>query len=69
MHFFPLGMALGRSLWRSVAESTPVLFVPLLALMVLILIAPIAIGVAVLLAAWPSQRAASMRVGHVLRTE
>jgi ABC-type antimicrobial peptide transport system permease subunit len=65
----PLGMALGRSLWRSVAESTPVLHVAPLALLAVVLIAPIAVGLAMLLAAWPSQRAASMRVGHVLRTE
>jgi len=65
----PLGMALGRSLWRSVADSTPVLHVTPLALLALILIAPIAVALAMLLAAWPSQRVASMRVGQVLRTE
>jgi predicted lysophospholipase L1 biosynthesis ABC-type transport system permease subunit len=65
----PLGVALGRSLWRSVAESTPVLYVEPIALLALVLIAPIAIGLAVLLAAWPSQRAARLRVGQVLRTE
>jgi hypothetical protein len=65
----PLGIALGRSLWRSVAESTPVLHVVPVALLALILIAPIALLLAVLLAAWPSHRAASLRVGHVLRTE
>ena len=65
----PLGIALGRSLWRSVAESTPVLHVVPVALLALILIAPIALLLAVLLAAWPSHRAASLRVGYVLRTE
>ena len=65
----PLGIALGRSLWRSVAESTPVIHVVPVALLALILIAPIALLLAVLLAAWPSHRAASLRVGYVLRTE
>jgi ABC-type lipoprotein release transport system permease subunit len=65
----PLGLALGRSLWRSVAESTPVLLVSPMALVAVLLITPIAVGIAMLLAAWPSQRAASMRVGQVLRTE
>ena len=65
----PLGVALGRSLWRSVAESTPVLYVAPIALLALVLIAPIAVGLAMLLAAWPSQRAARLRVGQVLRTE
>ena len=35
----------------------------------LIVIAPVALLLANLLAAWPSHRAASIRVGHVLRTE
>jgi hypothetical protein len=65
----PLGVALGRSLWRSVADSTPVFHVAPLAVLALALIAPIAVLLANLLAAWPSQRAASLRVGHVLRTE
>jgi hypothetical protein len=35
----------------------------------LLLVAPVTLLAANLLAAWPSQRAASMRVGHVLRAE
>jgi ABC-type lipoprotein release transport system permease subunit len=65
----PLGIALGRTLWRTVAESTPVDYVTPVALWLLILIAPVALLIANLLAAWPSQRAASLRVGHVLRAE
>ncbi|NED99927.1 ABC transporter permease [Phytoactinopolyspora halotolerans] len=65
----PLGVALGRTLWRYVADSTPVLYVPPVAVLALLLVAPVALIAANLLAAWPSQRAAGMRVGHVLRAE
>jgi ABC-type lipoprotein release transport system permease subunit len=65
----PLGFALGRTLWRSVADTTPIEYVPPFAVWALALIAPVALLSAILLAAWPSHRAASIRVGHVLRTE
>ena len=65
----PLGLIVGRTLWRSVADSTPLAYVPPLAAWALLLIAPVAVLAANLLAAWPSQRAASLRVAHVLRTE
>ena len=65
----PLGLALGRTLWRSVADTTPIEYLPPVAAWALVLIGPVAIGAANVLAAWPSQRAASMRVAHVLRTE
>ncbi|MBB5788155.1 FtsX-like permease family protein [Jiangella mangrovi] len=65
----PLGVALGRVVWRYVAETTPILYVPPVAATALLLVVPVALVAANLLAAWPSQRAASMRVGHVLRAE
>ncbi|WP_129666397.1 FtsX-like permease family protein [Phytoactinopolyspora endophytica] len=65
----PLGMALGRTVWRYVADSTPVLYVPPVAWLALGLVVPVALVAANLLAAWPGHRAASMRVGHVLREE
>jgi ABC-type lipoprotein release transport system permease subunit len=65
----PLGIALGRSLWSSVADNTPVVFVAPLAAVAVVLITPVALLIANALAAWPSQRAASLRVGQVLRTE
>jgi ABC-type antimicrobial peptide transport system permease subunit len=65
----PLGLALGRTMWRSVADSTPLQYVPPVAALVLVLIGPVALLLANLLAAWPSRRAASMRVSHVLRAE
>ncbi|NED99928.1 ABC transporter permease [Phytoactinopolyspora halotolerans] len=65
----PLGVALGRMVWRYVADTTPLFYVPPAAALALWLIVPIALLAATLLAAWPGHRAASMRVGHVLRTE
>ncbi|PZF84929.1 ABC transporter permease [Jiangella anatolica] len=65
----PLGIALGRVVWRGVAEATPVDHVEPAALVAIVLTAAAALVIANLLAAWPSHRAASMRVGHVLRAE
>jgi predicted lysophospholipase L1 biosynthesis ABC-type transport system permease subunit len=65
----PLGIAAGQSLWRSVAESTPVIHITPVAALALVLIAPVVLVLANLLAAVPSHRAASLRVGQVLRTE
>lgn len=65
----PLGFALGRTLWRSVADTTPIDYVPPFAVWALVLIAPVALLAAAVLAAWPSHRAASLRVAQVLRTE
>lgn len=65
----PLGFALGRTLWRITAESTPLLYVPPVAFWALVLIVPLALLIANLLAAPPGQRAARLRIGHVLRAE
>ncbi|NDL56754.1 ABC transporter permease [Phytoactinopolyspora mesophila] len=65
----PLGIAVGRMVWRYVANTTPVLYVPPVAWLALVLVVPLALVAANLLAAWPGQRAASLRVGHVLRAE
>ncbi|WP_026877462.1 ABC transporter permease [Jiangella gansuensis] len=65
----PLGVALGRTVWRYVAETTPVFYVAPMALTAVLLLIPAALVAAALLAAWPSRRAASMRVGTVLRAE
>jgi hypothetical protein len=65
----PLGIALGRTVWRAVAESTPIVYSPPLALTTLLLLAPCALVVANLLAAWPARRAARLRVAEVLRAE
>ena len=65
----PLGVALGRTLWRVVADYTPLYYVPPLAVWALLLVAPLALLMANLLAAWPAELAARLRIGHVLRAE
>jgi hypothetical protein len=65
----PLGLALGRGIWRVVAGFTPLAYHPPLAVWALLLIGPIALLVANTLAAWPEQHAARLHTGQVLRTE
>jgi hypothetical protein len=65
----PLGIALGRTIWRYVAETTPVFYVAPVAVLALALIAPVALAAANLLAAIPAWRAAKLRVCEVLRAE
>ncbi|MFC1403916.1 MULTISPECIES: FtsX-like permease family protein [Streptacidiphilus] len=65
----PLGLALGRTLWRQVADSTPLAYHPPLALLTLLLAGPVALLLANLLAAWPGHRAARLHVGQTLRAE
>jgi ABC-type lipoprotein release transport system permease subunit len=65
----PIGLALGRTVWRVVANYTPLEYVSPISLWALLLVAPAALVVANLLAAWPSRRAARMHLGHILRTE
>ncbi|GII00361.1 ABC transporter permease [Planobispora takensis] len=65
----PLGLALGRTLWRTVADNAPLFYQPPVAFWALLLVGPAAIATANLLAAWPGRTAARLRVGDVLRTE
>jgi hypothetical protein len=65
----PLGIALGRTLWRAAADMTPLAYHPPVALWALALIGPLALVAAILLAAWPARRAARLRTAHILRTE
>jgi len=65
----PIGLAVGRSVWRVVADYTPIAYVPPMAVLALLLIAPGALLLANLLAAWPGRRAARLRVAHILRAE
>jgi hypothetical protein len=65
----PLGVALGRTVWRYVADTTPLFYIPPVAALAVLLAVPVALIAANVLAAWPGHRAASLRVGHVLRTE
>jgi hypothetical protein len=55
--------------WRVVADYTPLQYAAPSAALALLLVAPCALVVANLLAAWPARQAARLRIGHVLRTE
>jgi hypothetical protein len=65
----PLGIALGRTLWHAAANTTPLAYNPPWALLALLLIGPLALVAANLLAAWPARRAARLRTAQILRTE
>ena len=65
----PLGVALGRVLWRAVAEFMPLQYAPPLAGTTLLVVLPGAPAVGLLLAAWPAHRAAGSRVADLLRAE
>jgi FtsX-like permease family len=65
----PLGAALGRTLWRVVADLTPLHYVPPVAFWTLALIAPLVLVISTLLAALPGQRAARLPVDQILRAE
>src|SRR6266516_4234884 len=54
----PIGVALGRAIWRVVTGFTPLAYHPPLAVLALLLIGPIALLAANTLAAWPQHRAA-----------
>ncbi len=65
----PLGIALGRDIWGTVAGFTPLAYHPPVALLTLLLIGPAALLAANALAAWPQQRAARLHAGQILRSE
>ena len=65
----PVGLALGRTVWRVVADYTPIEYVPPIAVSAMLLVIPAALVVANLLAAWPGRRAARLRIAAVLRAE
>ncbi len=65
----PLGVALGRTVWRYVAERTPLLYLAPGELLVLVVLIPAALFAANLLAITPSRRAARLQIAQVLRAE
>ncbi len=65
----PLGIALGRTVWRLVAESTPLVYQPPATALALLLVAVTALALANLLAAVPGRRAARLLVNQILRAE
>jgi len=65
----PLGVAAGRSSWRWIADATPLLYVPPVAVMVVLVLIPTCLSASQLVAALPSRRAACVRPAEVLRAE
>jgi ABC-type lipoprotein release transport system permease subunit len=65
----PLGVVVGRDIWRVVAGFTPLDYQPPLAVLALLLIGPATVLAANLLAAWPGRRAARLRPAQVLHAE
>jgi cell division protein FtsX len=65
----PLGVALGRTTWRVVAEGTPMLYAAPFAALAVVLVPPAAVALANALAAWPAHVAARLRPAEALRTE
>jgi hypothetical protein len=65
----PLGLILGRVIWRVVAGFTPLAYHPPLAVWALLLIGPAALLTVNLLAAWPQRQATRQRISQILRTE
>ena len=65
----PLGIALGRAAWRAVADYTPLQFAAPAAALASLVVVPLALLLANLLAAWPGHQAARPRVAEVLRAE
>ncbi|MGZ4625136.1 MAG: FtsX-like permease family protein [Kineosporiaceae bacterium] len=65
----PLGVAAGRTLWRAVAGYTPLQYEPPTAVLALLLVAPLTLVAALLLAAWPGRHAARLRLAPILRAE
>jgi ABC-type lipoprotein release transport system permease subunit len=65
----PLGVAAGRTGWRTLADATPILYVAPLAVVVLVIAVPATLTLANMLAALPARRAARLKVAETLRAE
>jgi len=62
-------VAIGRTLWRWIADAAPIFYVPPLALSAVLVAVPATLLVANALAALPGRSAARLRPAEVLRSE
>jgi hypothetical protein len=65
----PLGLVIGRQVWRVLADSLSFVYVGPLSGLVLVVVVPVALVTLALLALWPARVAARLRTAEVLRTE
>ena len=65
----PLGLAIGRQMWRVLADSLSFVYVAPIAGLVLLALVPIVLAVVGALALWPARGAAHLSTAEVLRTE
>ena len=65
----PLGIATGRLIWEWLATTFPVVYVPPLALVSVLLAAPVAVAIANSLAAGPGHAATKLRPSEALHSE
>lgn len=65
----PLGLAFGRTVWRAVADTTPLAYEPPWAGVTLLILVPSAIVLANVLAALPARSAARLPTAQLLRAE
>ncbi|HWJ83661.1 MAG TPA: FtsX-like permease family protein [Nocardioides sp.] len=65
----PLGLVLGRSLWRTVADTVPLQFVAPASWSAALWVALVSLGLTALLAALPARRASRIPLAAVLRAE
>lgn len=65
----PLGVGFGRTLWRLVTDRVPLTAVAPFAVGAVVLIVPITVFVANVLAAWPGHRLARLRPAEELRAD
>jgi hypothetical protein len=65
----PVGIVVGRFVWRLIADRFPVVYVPPLALAAVLLVIPIALVIANVLAAGPARSATRIHPAEVLRSE
>lgn len=65
----PAGIVVGRFLWKQFADNYPVVYAPPLALVAIVLAAPVAVVVSNLLAIGPARNATKIRPAEILRSE